>query len=220
MADTDAAIADVYRKIEREKTLINAASNMRQSTSNPAVQGRVDSQIREGRRNIGYLEEKLQELQLKKAGGDGAPPPPAHGGQGYAQQGPGGGRRPMPQGGPTPPPKDAQWYGQDRGDYGDPGPGGYRQGGTGMMPPRAPYGDPRPYNVSVPKARPNYSKLGKSAVHSTVYNITDILLRSHQIRHSIPRTKNSADVVPARIQVVGRETIQGWYREDGAALPR
>jgi hypothetical protein len=29
-----------------------------------------------------------------------------------------------------------------------------------MMPPRAPYGDPRPYSVPVPKARPNFSKLG------------------------------------------------------------
>lgn len=145
MADTDNAIAEVYRKIEREKALINAASHMRQSTNNSAVQARVDSNIRDSRRNIGYLEEKLQELQLRKMGQDneGAPPPPAHGGSA----------------GPTPPPKDPQWYSADRGDYGDPGPGGYSQGNTGMMPPRAPYGDPRPYS-NVPKARPNFSKLG------------------------------------------------------------
>ncbi|RMZ85554.1 hypothetical protein DV737_g577, partial [Chaetothyriales sp. CBS 132003] len=47
MADTDNAIAEVYRKIEREKALINAASHMRQSTSNAAVQARVDSNIRD-----------------------------------------------------------------------------------------------------------------------------------------------------------------------------
>jgi hypothetical protein len=150
MGDTDNAIAEVYRKIEREKALINAASHMRQSTTNSTVQARVDSNIRDSRRNIGYLEEKLQELQLRKMGRDneGAPPPPAHG-----NRGPGGN-------GPPPPPKDSHWYGGDRGDYGDPGPGGYSQGGTGMMPPRAPYGDPR-LNAPVPKARPNFSKLGK-----------------------------------------------------------
>lgn len=163
MNDTDRAIDEVYRKIDREKALINAANHMRTSTNNAAVQARVDSNIRDSRRNIGYLEEKLQELQLRKSGGrsdDGGPPPPAHGGAGY---GPQGGRG--PQSGinaPAPPPKDGQWYGNDRGDYGDPGPGGYSQGGTGMMPPRAPYGDPRQYNTPIPKARPNFSKLGMS----------------------------------------------------------
>ncbi|KPI38607.1 Protein kinase C-like protein [Cyphellophora attinorum] len=160
MNDTDRAIDEVYRKIEREKALINAASHMRTSTNNATVQARVDSNIRDSRRNIGYLEEKLQELQLRKIGrsDDGGPPPPAHGGPGYGAQGGRGG----PQSGmygPTPPPKDGQRYGNDRGDYGDPGPGGYSQGGTGMMPPRAPYGDPRQYNTPIPKARPNFSKL-------------------------------------------------------------
>lgn len=163
MSDTDGAIAEVYRKIEREKALINAASHMRSSTNNTTVQARVDSNIRDSRRNISYLEEKLQELQIRKTGGrsdDAGPPPPAHGGSGYGPQGGRGG----PQHGmnaPTPPPKDgSQYYGNDRGDYGDPGPGGYSQGGTGMMPPRAPYGDPRQYNTPIPKARPNFSKLG------------------------------------------------------------
>lgn len=150
MGDTDAAIAEVYRKIDREKALINAATHMRQSTNNAAVQARVDSNIKDGRRNITYLEDKLRELQLRKVN-EGAPQPPAHGG----------GRGRMPEGGPTPPPKDGRsYFGNERGDYGDPGPGGYSAGGTGMMPPRAPYGDPRPYDVPIPKARPNFSKLG------------------------------------------------------------
>lgn len=164
MADTDTAIADIYKKIEREKALINAASHMRQSTSNSAVQARVDSNIRDGRRNIGYLEEKLQELQIRKMGNDGAPAPPSHGGPDPYQTGWQG--RPGPGGGPAPPPKDA--YGQ-RGDYGNPGPGGYSQGGTGMMPPRAPYGDPRPYNTPVPKARPNFSKLGEQLLPGQIF---------------------------------------------------
>jgi len=169
MSDTDQAIAEVYRKIEREKALINAATHMRQSTNNAAVQARVDSNIRDGRRNISYLEDKLQELQLRKMGRgeDGAPPPPAHGGRGYQTPSARAGHPYVPSGGPTPPPKDSRGYFAapgDRGDYGDPGPGGYSQGGTGMMPPRPPYGDPRPYSAPIPKARPNFSKLGMLAL--------------------------------------------------------
>jgi hypothetical protein len=153
MADDDRKIAEVYRKIDREKALIAAASHMRQSTNNPTVQARVDSNIRESRKNITYLEEKVRELQLRAGSG---PPPPPHGGQGPLS--PGSGGRGMNIGnGPTPPPKDARGYypGQDAGGYGDPGPGGYSV--QGQMPPRGPFNDPRPY---IPKARPNFSKLG------------------------------------------------------------
>ena len=163
MADTDQAIAEVFRKIEREKALINAATHMRQSTNNAAVQARVDSNIRDSKRNISYLEEKLAELQIRLNGPDesAAPPPPAHGG-GYQSMDP---RMQQPRyhqgGAPTPPPKDERGFFQDeRGDYGDAGPGGYSQGGSGTMPLRAPFGDPRPYNTPMPKARPNFSKLG------------------------------------------------------------
>lgn len=156
MADTDNQIAEVNRKIEREKALINGATHMRQSTNNAAVQARADSNIKDGRRNIAYLEEQLRKLQIRKVN-DGAPPPPAHG---YGT--PTTYRKPLPgqDGGPIPPPKGPAGYYQDSGDYGDPGPGGYSQGGTGMMPPRAPYGDPRQNNAPIPKARPNFSKLG------------------------------------------------------------
>ena len=168
MADTDAQIAEVRRKIDREKALINGATHMRQSTSNAAVQARADSNIKDGRRNITYLEEQLKKLQLRKVN-DGAPPPPAHGYGTPSTQ-----RKPLPHpgadSGPTPPPKEPMGYYGDSGDYGDPGPGGYSQGGTGMMPPRAPYGDPRPYNAPMPKARPNFSKLGKySAILPDLY---------------------------------------------------
>lgn len=157
MAD-DEKIAEVYRKIERERALIHAASNMRLSTNNATVQARVDSNIRDSRKNIAYLEEQLRKLQIRRMGGnerpDGPPQPPSH--APYAQAGGPGSA------GPTPPPKDGmnQYFNQDRGDYGDVGPGGYSAGGTGMMPPRAPYGDPRPF-AAIPKARPNFSKLGK-----------------------------------------------------------
>ena len=163
MADPDQAITEVYRKIDREKALITAATHMRQSTNNATVQARVDSNIRDGRRNISYLEDKLQELQLRKRGhnDDAAPPPPAHGGHGYQPQDPRNQRQYSEIGGPTPPPKDSRGqFTGERGDYGDAGPGGYSQGGRGMMPPRAPYGDPRPDSQPIPKARPNFSKLG------------------------------------------------------------
>ncbi|KAJ5122304.1 hypothetical protein N7526_009241 [Penicillium atrosanguineum] len=72
--DGDEVIASVYRKIEREKALIAAASNMRQSTDNPSVQQRVDASIRDGRKNIAYLEEKMRELQVRYTSNEGGSP--------------------------------------------------------------------------------------------------------------------------------------------------
>ncbi|KAJ5098462.1 hypothetical protein N7532_005463 [Penicillium argentinense] len=136
--DGDELIASVYRKIEREKALIAAASNMRQSTDNPLVQQRVDANIRDGRKNIAYLEEKMRELQIRRIEQeDGGSP----------------GQRGQPGAGPPPPPKDYAGYlgGEDS-------TGGYPQGGSGSMPSGAPFPDPRPY-APIPKARPNYTKL-------------------------------------------------------------
>ncbi|KAI2789804.1 Protein kinase C-like [Penicillium oxalicum] len=64
--DGDELIASVHHKIEREKALIAAANTMRQSTDNALVQQPVDANIRDGRRNIAYLEEKMRELQLRQ----------------------------------------------------------------------------------------------------------------------------------------------------------
>ena len=160
-------IDQVSRKIEREKVMINAAMAMRQS-SNPQVQQSLDSQIREARKGLTYLEGKMRELQMRRMGGQGpdgpssprtGPVPPAHGG--LAPQA--AGLRNQREGPPTPPPKDGRSaYITDAGDYGNPGGGGYMDdlsGGHGMMPPRAPFGPPAP-GAQVPKARPNYTKLG------------------------------------------------------------
>lgn len=59
----DKLLQDVYRKIEREKVLMNGARAMRSSTDNAAVQQRLDSQIRESQRNLSYLEDRYTELQ-------------------------------------------------------------------------------------------------------------------------------------------------------------
>ena len=143
MADHD-PYADILYKIDREKALINGAVNMR-AGSNPYVQATIDSQIKEARKNITFLEQKLQELRMRETessmgemniGADGRP---------------GGGRNNSfgPQGGAG---------------YGSPGTGqGYSDqlgAGSGSMPSRPPFGPQAPGSV-MPKARPNYSKLGE-----------------------------------------------------------
>ena len=160
----DELINQVYRKIEREKVLINAANAMRAS-SNPQVQASLDSQIREARKGIEYLEERMRELQMRRmenisGGHSGAPPPPSHGGASPQQRNVRGAHNIGP---PTPPPKDGRSVYSEQGDYGDPGNGGYMNdmsGGSGMMPPRAPFGPPGP-GSSIPRTRPNYTKLGR-----------------------------------------------------------
>jgi len=139
----DATIQDLHRKIDREKAIINAANQMRQATNNAAVNSRVESQIRDARRNMQYFEQTLNDLKTRHMSadmgsmalsGNGGPPPPQHGSQRSVG---------------------------DAGDYGNPGPGGYSQGGApGMMPPRAPYAPPGPADRT-PRAKPNYSKLGR-----------------------------------------------------------
>lgn len=165
----DQLIEQVYRKIEREKVIINAANAMRQS-SNPQVQQSLDSQVREARKGIGYLEERMKELQMRKASanvlrlsGSSPPLPPTHGTSSQRNSR-------NAQGGPPPPPKNGLPGYDDGGDYGDLAVGGYvndLSGGHGMMPPRAPFGPPPP-GSGIPKARSNYTKLGLSSSISLV----------------------------------------------------
>lgn len=161
MNNDDDALNSVYKKIERERALLNAASQMRQQTQNEAVRSRIDTQMREGRRNIQYLEERMQELQMRRmgqgldnmtlgSGNNGGAPPTA-------------GARNDKDGPPTPPPKDSRGgfpdAGADRGGYGSPDYS--KMGGHGdIMPPRHPYAPPGP-NSAIPKSRPNYTKLGE-----------------------------------------------------------
>lgn len=146
-AKDDEVMAEIHRKIDREKALINAAKSMRQSTSNPAVVSRIEGQMRDGMRNIQYFEQTLRDLQMRKLGTDvgsmqlgsnGGPPPPAH---------------------QYPHSPDGQYIG----DRGLPQPGGPQlEGGRGLMPPRPITGS----NPAVqPKGRSNYSKLGEHIRH-------------------------------------------------------
>jgi len=164
--NVDETVANVQKKIDREKALINAANAMRQSTNNPAVLSRLDGQIRDGRRNIEYFESKLRDLEVQRT----------QTGLDNMSLQPGARKANNPL---TPPPKDMNGYmGQDQGGYGDPQ-GGYSNlsGGQQLMPPRAPYAPQCPN--SQPK-RPNFSKLGASALHAPLCS-TNPSPRSDQI---------------------------------------
>ncbi|KAK3390736.1 hypothetical protein B0H63DRAFT_122313 [Podospora didyma] len=154
----DEKVQDISRKIEREKALINAANLMRQQTNNEHVRSKLDTQMREGRRNLEFFEGRLRELQMRRLG---------HGvdsmSLGGSTLGSGSFRsadqRNDADGPPAPPPKDAS------GGYGDHG--GYHQqqqyagqpGAPGdLMPARGPFPG-QPPNSAIPKARPNFTKL-------------------------------------------------------------
>ena len=171
----DDLIGQVFHKIEREKALINAANAMRQS-SNPQVQSSLDAQIREGRKNISYLEERMRELQIRQMGqgGDGMPTgagnagsgpmPPAHGNPALQLQDPRGNMASGPN-------QSRGGYPPEKGGYGDTGQGGYMDqlgAGQGVMPSKPPYGPSAP-GSAIPKVRPNYSKLGKALSFIEVY---------------------------------------------------
>lgn len=165
MNNDDEAVASAYKKLERERALLTAANAMRQQTNNESVRSRIDNQIREGRRNIQYLEETLRELQMRKMG-QGVDNMTL----GLGDAGTSGGRpqnsgmRNDRTGAPTPPPKDSRGHyiaqGSDMGDYGTQD---YSRigGHNDMMPPRHPYAPPGP-GAGMPKSRPNYTKLGES----------------------------------------------------------
>ncbi|RDL39966.1 Protein kinase C [Venustampulla echinocandica] len=166
MNNDDDALSSVYKKIERERALLNAANQMRQQTQNEQVRARIDTQMREGRRNIQYLEERMQELQMRRLGqgvdnmsmGSGGSGGSGGGGQGRPHST---GLRNDRDAPPAPPPKDSRGgymeAGGDRGGYGQQD---YQQvGGHGdMMPPRHPYAPPGP-GTGMPKSRPNFTKL-------------------------------------------------------------
>ena len=131
MSSEDEVTRSIMSKIEREKALITAANAMRQSTNNPLVLQGIDTKIRDGRKNIDYLESRLREHQMKQM---------------TSRMD----NMNMDQGG----------YG-NQGGYGQQGDQGYSQlsGGNSMMPPNAPFAK-QPPGSKVPPARPNYSRLG------------------------------------------------------------
>jgi hypothetical protein len=184
----DEVARDIHRKIEREKALITAANAMRQSTNNPAVVSGLDTKIRDGRRNIEYLESRLNELEMKRvnANMEGMHIDPANSGYGHQA---GGAGYPNQYGNPN--------------DFG-------QQRNAGMQPPNPQFAQPGPASrARAPK--PNYSKLGKPDPTTPRHEIAHKIHRSHQVGHPTSRTSNSTHVVTTRIQTQCREAIQRWH---------
>ncbi|KAI1798747.1 hypothetical protein F4811DRAFT_163996 [Daldinia bambusicola] len=194
------AMANIYKKIEREKALINAANSMRQQTNNDDVRSRLDSQMREGRRNLQFFEEKLRDLQMKRLG------------QGVDSMNIGSGSasgslRPssleMRDGdAPPPPPKDAGALSGDQGSYGSLS---YSQiGGHGdIMPPRHPYAPPGPTST-IPKPRPNFTKLDLIK-YDTPYLGPRIQLMLSQIQFKLNVEEQYLKGVEKMVQLYGME---------------
>lgn len=148
----DEAIQSINKKIEREKALMNAANSMRSQTTNEAVRSRLDSQMRDGRRNLQFFEEKLRDIQMRRvnSGMDA---------MSLASAGSSSAGHPVEDSTvpPAPPPKDTVPWG-DMGNYGSHNYSNIGQHGD-MMPPRHPYAPPGPAS-GMPKPRPNFTKLG------------------------------------------------------------
>ncbi|CRK00100.1 hypothetical protein BN1723_008740, partial [Verticillium longisporum] len=152
MSDEE-AIQNILKKIEREKVLMNGANAMLAQTDNDSVRSRLNSQLRDTRRNLQFFEEKLRELQMRR--NQSAMDSMSLGGPDDGAEGDGSGP-------PPPPPKDAGSWGEHAraGSSASFGSTQYSQIGQhgDLMPPRHPYAPPGPAS-SVPKPRPNYTKL-------------------------------------------------------------
>lgn len=167
MSDSEKAL-DIQKKIDRERALLSAANLMRQQTNNEAVRSKLDTQMREGRRNLEFFETKLRELQNRR----GIEGMHISGGNRTSGYGPGNDEP------PAPPPKDAS-SGYDHSGYGHGHSKSVGGGGEVFYKPNPP----------MPKGRPNFTKLGMtrsptpSPAPSARQTLTNLLVayRSHQI---------------------------------------
>lgn len=66
LSQDDRVIQDIQKKIIREKGIAQGATALKKSTSNISVQQKCDANIREAQKNIEYLEERLQQLHIRK----------------------------------------------------------------------------------------------------------------------------------------------------------
>lgn len=244
MSEDEKKIQDIFKKIEREKNIINAAQAMRSQTTNETVRSRLETQLRDGRRNLQFFEEKLRDIQVRQAG------------QGVenmslgAAGGSGGGVGADDNGSaPLPPSKDsaASWAG-DQGGYGT---APYSQIGQhgDLMPPRHPYAPQEP-GAGIPKARPNFTKLGWSnpvprmttgrcllpsvfcfamqdhamfaisnaAVHPYTKSWRPPPSRLDQIRYAVPWPSHSTDAVPDSVQAQRGGAIPQGCGKNGSAV--
>ncbi|PKS09300.1 hypothetical protein jhhlp_003914, partial [Lomentospora prolificans] len=188
----DERIQDIYKKIDREKALINAANAMRSQTNNEAVRSRLDSQMRDGRRNLQFFEEKLRELQMRKVN------------QGMDDMSIGSDNRPLSGGmygdsGPAPPPKDGDQAGYGTQQYSQIG------GHNDLMPPRHPFGPPAPGSSgNLSRPRPNFTKLDLIK-YDTPYLGPRIQLMLSQIQFKLNVEEQYLKGVEKMVQLYGME---------------
>lgn len=186
--EDNAVMADIQRKIERERLLAEGAARMRDQAA-PAMRSSIDNQIREGRRNIEYLEGRLRELQMRRmndgvssmnidernnaprsAVGPGGrqtvtavqPSGQVPQGQRQAPVGRGQGQ----QGGGYRQQQAGHHHPKDEPDYGNAPAGGYSDlsNQNHLMPARPPFSTAP--GVGMPKGRPNYSRLGECRIYN------------------------------------------------------
>ncbi|KHN99001.1 protein kinase C [Metarhizium album ARSEF 1941] len=190
MGEDEKKIQDIHKKIEREKNIINAAQAMRSQTTNEAVRSRLDTQLRDGRRNLQFFEEKLRDIQMRQVNQD----------MGNVSLGAGAGAGHGP---PPPPPKDpsAAWGG-DQGGYGT---AQYSQLGQhgDLMPPRHPYAPAGP-GAAMPKSRPNFTKLDLIK-YDTPYLGPRIQLMLSQIQFKLNVEEQYLKGVEKMVQLYGME---------------
>ncbi|KAG5977802.1 Serine/threonine kinase [Claviceps digitariae] len=193
MSEDEKKMQDIYRKIEREKNIINAAQAMRSQTTNETVRSRLETQLRDGRRNLQFFEEKLRDIQVRQAG------------QGVENMSLGGGGASADDNSsaPVPLPKDSPgaWAG-DQGGYGT---APYSQIGQhgDLMPPRHPYAPQEP-GAGIPKARPNFTKLDLIK-YDTPYLGPRIQLMLSQIQFKLNVEEQYLKGVEKMVQLYGME---------------
>ncbi|KAJ6784214.1 hypothetical protein PWT90_01792 [Aphanocladium album] len=171
----DQAILDIKRKIEKERVLMTAANNMRSQTDNDAVRSRLDSQIRDGRRNIQFFEERLNELQMRRVN------------QGVGNMN----VHDDADGPPPPPPKDSSIQYSQIGQHGD------------RMPSHHPF-TPQPPGSSMPKGRPNFTKLDLIK-YDTPYLGPRIQLMLSQLQFKLNVEEQYLKGVEKMVQLYGME---------------
>ncbi|VEU22502.1 DEKNAAC103385 [Brettanomyces naardenensis] len=66
MTEPNPVIADILRKIERERKIAIGANNLRKETSNATVIQGCNTRIRDSQKNIEYLEETLKKMTLRQ----------------------------------------------------------------------------------------------------------------------------------------------------------
>lgn len=75
LKNEDKIIGEVYRRIERERAIIQGSRSILVSTNNSSVQERCETSIREAEKNITYLEDVMKGLKLRKQEADGRASP-------------------------------------------------------------------------------------------------------------------------------------------------